>query len=434
MIKPVVRAIDAVMGTGKSTWAINEINNTEDKRMIVVLPYKSEIERYVSELDSESLTVVGLFEDQEGETKTARFIEALKYADCIVITHKLFEDHISREVLQLIKDGQWSLTIDETITVFEHQGHVDSIDIKGFTDDGIVTIREINEGVSKLELVPSKFDKYMEWDRTPVKRKIIKRLRTRDFLIIKSKKGKERGFYSFSMSPVWFEAFNDVTLMTYLFKGSDMSYWLNIQGFTVEHLELIRDGDGHRLVNHSGQYSGQQFKDLITLDHPQGRGKHYGNGKNDLSSTSMRNLRVDGIPMVQMKNQLRGFISRHEIQPEDFMFTVKKENNNKFIDRGRKLHASYVGLQNWEATTARGTNKWENKTAIYYCTNIFQFPAVASIIEEHGYDYEMTHYSLSTMVQFIWRSAIRKGEKIILFIQSKRMRLLFEEWLNSPVV
>ena len=33
------------------------------------------------------------------------------------------------------------------------------------------------------------------------------------------------------------------------------------------------------------------------------------------------------------------------------------------------------------------------------------------------------------MLQFIWRSAIRDGNQITLYIPSDRMRWIFEEWL-----
>jgi hypothetical protein len=38
-------------------------------------------------------------------------------------------------------------------------------------------------------------------------------------------------------------------------------------------------------------------------------------------------------------------------------------------------------------------------------------------------------YALSEMVQWIWRSAIRKGEDIWIYIPSRRMRTLLQDWL-----
>ena len=43
-------------------------------------------------------------------------------------------------------------------------------------------------------------------------------------------------------------------------------------------------------------------------------------------------------------------------------------------------------------------------------------------------------YSLSTMIQWIWRSRIRDGGEINVYVPSLRMRTLFENWLDNKYV
>jgi len=38
---------------------------------------------------------------------------------------------------------------------------------------------------------------------------------------------------------------------------------------------------------------------------------------------------------------------------------------------------------------------------------------------------------LSEMVQWVWRSAIREGNEIVLYVPSERMRNLFTNWLEQ---
>jgi len=38
---------------------------------------------------------------------------------------------------------------------------------------------------------------------------------------------------------------------------------------------------------------------------------------------------------------------------------------------------------------------------------------------------------LSELIQWVWRSAIRDGNSINIYIPSSRMRNLFIEWLNN---
>lgn len=42
-------------------------------------------------------------------------------------------------------------------------------------------------------------------------------------------------------------------------------------------------------------------------------------------------------------------------------------------------------------------------------------------------------WALSEMLQWIWRSAIRNGQKITVYIPSKRMRKLLLQWLNNEI-
>jgi hypothetical protein len=448
MKQPTVSVIDALMGTGKSTWAIKRIKDDisitgyANKRTIVVLPYNDEVDRYANALGN-SLNVVALGKEylegeKNSETKTSTFIDALKYADCIIITHSLFEDHINGEILELIREGEWHSIIDETISVFQEKKGIDKQDIQGFVDDGIATVKVIGEGVSsnyagvsKLVLNSMMYDSYMELDRTETKRSIIRLLRTRDFFMVDTDGSKD--FYSFSMSPAWVDSFVSVTILTYLFKNTDMDYWLGIHGYTVEHLELLRVAEGgHITKRHSGTYSGKPFRDFIQIDKPTGgRSQVYGDGCYDLSNNKMTRMSANSPQMVQMRQHLRSFKERHDIGNEDFMFTCRKENRAYYIDRNRRLFKSFTGEQNWLAFNARGTNEWKDRHFIYYACNLFPFPAIEKTIQRHGYVYDKEQFALSAMLQFIWRSAIREGKKITVLFQSKRMRDLFETWLNA---
>ena len=50
---------------------------------------------------------------------------------------------------------------------------------------------------------------------------------------------------------------------------------------------------------------------------------------------------------------------------------------------------------------------------------------------KHGINVDEDAYALSIMVQWIWRSAIRDGDEIYLYIPSRRMRTLLEKWIDK---
>ena len=42
----VIKIVDDIMGSGKSTWAINHINQNPDKKFLCIVPLLSECERF----------------------------------------------------------------------------------------------------------------------------------------------------------------------------------------------------------------------------------------------------------------------------------------------------------------------------------------------------------------------------------------------------
>ena len=48
-----------------------------------------------------------------------------------------------------------------------------------------------------------------------------------------------------------------------------------------------------------------------------------------------------------------------------------------------------------------------------------------------GIEVDEDAYALSTMIQWIWRSAIRDGHEIYIYVPSKRMRELLLDWVQQ---
>jgi hypothetical protein len=61
-------------------------------------------------------------------------------------------------------------------------------------------------------------------------------------------------------------------------------------------------------------------------------------------------------------------------------------------------------------------------------------PIVKTFIESRGVAVNQDQYALSALVQWIFRSAIRDGKPITLYIPSERMRGLLMDWLNPKPV
>jgi hypothetical protein len=79
----------------------------------------------------------------------------------------------------------------------------------------------------------------------------------------------------------------------------------------------------------------------------------------------------------------------------------------------------------------RASNDYKDRTVLAYLCNRYVNPVTANffVLNEIPIDQDM--YALSEMLQWIWRSAIRDGKPIKIYIPSKRMRNLLINWLNT---
>ena len=68
-----------------------------------------------------------------------------------------------------------------------------------------------------------------------------------------------------------------------------------------------------------------------------------------------------------------------------------------------------------------------------YLVNLFMNVGEKTFYHKHGIEADDDMYALSIMVQWIWRSAIRDGDEIYLYIPSRRMRSLLENWIDKTV-
>ena len=79
----------------------------------------------------------------------------------------------------------------------------------------------------------------------------------------------------------------------------------------------------------------------------------------------------------------------------------------------------------------RASNEYAQKTSVVYPVNRYINPGIKNFFLKHDVDVNEDGFALSEMLQFIWRSAIRKGEEIYVYIPSVRMRNLLKQWINE---
>lgn len=84
--------------------------------------------------------------------------------------------------------------------------------------------------------------------------------------------------------------------------------------------------------------------------------------------------------------------------------------------------------KNFVPCNMRATNDYINKTTLAYLINCYTNPILKNFFLQKNIKIDENEYALSEMLQWIFRSRIRKHEPINIYVPSQRMRELLENW------
>ena len=85
---------------------------------------------------------------------------------------------------------------------------------------------------------------------------------------------------------------------------------------------------------------------------------------------------------------------------------------------------------NWVAKITRRTNDYAHCSHLIYLYDQHMNPYVARWLEDNTRAFDDA-FALTELIQWVWRSRVRKGQPITLYLPSPRTRQLIEEWLSD---
>lgn len=94
----------------------------------------------------------------------------------------------------------------------------------------------------------------------------------------------------------------------------------------------------------------------------------------------------------------------------------------------RKYVSSNGYSKGFVSCNAKGTNDYRGKKSLAYLINLYPHPDLIHFFESHGVQINQDLYAISELLQWIWRSTIRDGNPINLYVPSMRMRELLGKW------
>lgn len=403
-----VKICDAIMGSGKSSAAITYMNEHSDEKFIYITPYLDEAER-IKNSCPELNFVEPSNKIPEYEWKKTKHTEALvKEGRNITTTHQAFERYNS-SLLNDIKGQGYSLIIDENLSPFGAFDYRDE-DLKLAIELGFVKKER-----QTYSLTSKKYD-------GDVFKPLIDLLKTRDIIEIMDNNKKK--LFIWGLPPELITSFKNVIILTYMFNSQSFKYFFDIYHIDYAYIGVTKKDGVYRFCNEPTS-APEYVKDLKNKIHilEQKKLNDIGKVKTALSMNWFKTAKSDKIR--QLKNNISNCF----------------RNIWKDVPPSRRLWATYSGdrpkisgkgyLRRFLSFNIRATNDYRQCDHLVYAVNIYMNVSEKLYYQNQGIEVNEDMYALSIMIQWIWRSAIRDGKDIYIYIPSKRMRDLLIKWLDD---
>lgn len=398
-----VKIVDMIMGSGKTSSAINFINETKkDEKFIFITPYLDEVDRI-----KKACPFKNFKEPKEMGTKLNGIKYLINQGENIVSTHALFQ-RFDNEAIDLCRNQGYTLIMDEVTDVVEKYD-ISKEDFKILKDNFV----DIDNETGLLRWRNPEDDYYGKFSEE-------KRLCELNSL----------AYYGGSIM-MWlfpievFNAFRKIYILTYMFNAQIQRYYYDyyklpykymyVSGNCQDNYSFTEDKDSRNL-------NGYNYKELIHILEDE-KLNRIGDREYDLSKTWYERNK-NNASINQLKNNIVNyFINKRKSKTYDNLWTTFKDY--KPLLNGKGYGRGYVPLNK------RASNEYAQKTSVVYPVNRYINPGIKNFFLKHDVAVDEDGFALSEMLQFIWRSAIRDGKEIWIYIPSIRMRNLLKKWINE---
>lgn len=394
-----VTVVDSIMGSGKTSWAIEHMKANVEKRFFYITPLKAEDERIRDACPELHFRIP----PENGRLpKSVWTAKQLRDGANVCTTHSCTERMVhNRDLLETVRDFGYTLIIDEEFPAVQ--------EIKVHRSD-----RELLKQFIAVEndgkVVWTKSYPDGEWMKT------IKGYAEAEQLYC-----YDDAFFVWEFSPDFFRAFKEVYVLTFLFKGSlfDAYFKANQISYVIKHMT-----DGGQLMNGEADLfmAKTRARGLIHLYD----GSLYNMPENDETaySKTWSRKRKNRDAIQQTFQNARSFLRSHcGDRTVTAIWSTYKDNRCDGDENLGRMRHRFVPCN------TKATNQYRDAIALAYVVNLFLPPQYVTWARHHGVEISADVWALSMLLQWIWRSAIREGKEIHLFLPSGRMRRLLNNWL-----
>lgn len=451
-----VRVVDSIMGSGKTTWAINRMNANPELSYVFITPFLSECERI-----QKACPGLNFVQPEENPTKIESFCSLLSQGRNIVTTHALFTDlKLSRTVEKYISN--YIFILDETVDTFEPIGGFSKAEIKMTIDSGLA--KKSKNG-------------YYKWIAEDT-------VQVTAFSRLKQMAQRKTLIWTDNCFLVWYFPIDfflfpaETYILTFIFEGSQMYSTFTSPEKSSSKKKLSnpkKSSSGIKTIKktHAVDFNflfNMEQDILSSMDHEVFHNKqeiahavdfevfHIENGKlikgeqklteekkylrehihifdnyNEvgedyfsLSASKWKSAKKEDreMRMQVLKNARSFFEYRCKAHAKDCMWACFKNKDKKNSCTVNNYTSAFVPFN------TKATNQYRDRKYLAYLVNVFPHSEIFEWGRRNGIHIDPNQYALSVMLQWIWRSAIRDGEDIILYLPSRRMREILLKWLK----
>lgn len=412
-----ITVVDSIMGSGKTSYSIQYINGNPFENILYITPFLDEVARLISKTTKDFKQP-----SYKGGTKLENLNELLACQYDIASTHELFKK-LTDESREYIKNGHYTLILDEVLSAIDPYDDIKKDDMKILKDSGCITIDENGFVVWNQNKA--------DYDTQYNKIKIL--AENKSLLYVNQK------LLLWRYPPEIFTLFDKVYILTYLFDASILKNYFDLYHIEYEKKSIYNE-EGRYYISDYFIPDTKVYSELVNI-YDGNLNVNIKQKQNGLSSTWFKSqVKTNPEIILQIKRNLNNYFRNIlDAKSETIMWTTFKDYQVKLRGKGYSKQFKSEQLENIKnaygflACNARATNKYSGCYNLAYCVNIYLHPAISQFFRQKGIAIDEELYGLSEMIQWIWRSRIRNGESINIYIPSIRMRTLLESWLNMTL-
>lgn len=417
-----ITVVDSPCGYGKSSWAIQYMNDNEDISFIYITPFLDEVKRIKEECTRR------IFKEpiQNGNGKMENLLTLLSEGTNIATTHALFKN-MDERCIQYLKNNEYVLIMDEVVDVVQ-EVDIKKDDIDMLIRDGKIKVLDDNRIIWIEENYDGSFNKYKL------------HLKNGDCYLF------QNSIIMWTFPTKILKLFKHTYILTYLFEGSLQCNYYQMNDIKYEY-KSVRKIEKEALGEPRPRYElcefyipkiGLELRNKIHIY--EGKLNDIGKSKdkriNPLSKSWYEKKGKTNERCELIKNNMYNyFFNICKSKSQENMWVTFKDYKSKCGGKGfkgRDIKMADGSIKNtcFVPLNSRATNEFRHKKYLAYGINRFMSPILKNFFLSKGVEVDEEMYVLSEFIQWIWRSAIRDGNDIYIYIPSERMRSILNKYFD----